>query len=184
MDDRKGQIMFMTEEERELRKNLRLKLEEIANRNKLFDNHGNEIKAIHITDVMRLILEEDVEILELQHKIKQLTKIRTEITVEDLEKALANDPKGSTELNQQIVDFVKDKNAPGINAIEILTDNVPIRPEAFSKCKGLGVSSIICHQSLEDISLINIDEADRLIGPDDKTKEAYKNRDILKRDVQ
>lgn len=188
MDDRIGQIMFMTAEERELRINLRLKLEEIANKNKLFDNHGNEIKAIHITDVMRLILEEDVEILELQHKIKQLTKIRTEITVEDLENALANDPKGSTEVNQQIVDFVKDKNAPGINVFEILTDNVPIiRPEAFSKCSGLGVSSVICHQSLEDISFINIDEADRIIGPDDKTeeayKEAYKNRDILKRDV-
>lgn len=172
--------MFMTAEERELRINLRLKLEEIANKNKLFDNHGNEIKAIHITDVMRLILEEDVEILELQHKIKQLTRIRTEITVEDLENALANDPKGSTEVNQQIVDFVKDKNAPGINALGILTDNFPIRPEAFSKCRGLGVSSVICHQSLEDISIYT-DEADRLIGPDDKTKEAYKNRDILER---
>lgn len=114
MDDRKGQIMFMTEEERELRKNLRLKLEEIANRNKLFDNHGNEIKAIHITDVMRLILEEDVEILELLHNIKQLTKIRTERTLEDLSN--------------------------------------------------------------------NFDESDRLLEPDDKTKEAFKSREILKRD--
>lgn len=71
--------MFMTNEERELRKNLRLKLEEIADRNKLFDNHGNEIKAIYVTDVMRLILEEDIEILELQKEIQKLTTSRMEI---------------------------------------------------------------------------------------------------------
>lgn len=71
--------MVMTKEELELRKNLRLKLEEIADRNKLFDNHRNEIKAIHITDVMRLLLEENSEILELQKEIQRLTKIRMEI---------------------------------------------------------------------------------------------------------
>ncbi len=71
--------MFMTNEERELRKNFRLKLEEIADRNKLFDNHGNEIKAIHITDVMRLLLEENTEILELQKEIQKLTASRMEL---------------------------------------------------------------------------------------------------------
>lgn len=71
--------MFMTNQERELRKNLRLKLEEIADRNKLFDNHGNEIKAIHITDVIRLLLEEDTEILDTQKEIQKLTKIRMEL---------------------------------------------------------------------------------------------------------
>lgn len=96
--------MFMTNEERELRKSLRLKLEEVANKNKLFDNHGNEIKAIHVTDVMRLILEEDTEILELQNKIQELTAIR----VEDFKKTLENDPKGCSEINQQIVDFARD----------------------------------------------------------------------------
>ena len=69
--------MFMTNEERELRKNLRLKLEEVANRNKLFDNHGNEIKAIHITDVMRLL--EDTEILELQKDIQKLATNRMKL---------------------------------------------------------------------------------------------------------
>ena len=71
--------MFMTNEERELRKKFRLKLEEIADRNKLFDNHGNEIKAIHITDVMRLLLAEDTEILELQKEIQKLTTNRMEL---------------------------------------------------------------------------------------------------------
>lgn len=69
--------MFMTNEERELRKTLRLKLEEIADRNKSFDNHGNEIKTIHLTDVMRLL--EDTEILELQKEIQKLTTNRMEL---------------------------------------------------------------------------------------------------------
>ncbi|MFW3425957.1 hypothetical protein ACN9KI_03660 [Aliarcobacter butzleri] len=69
--------MFMTNEERKLRKTLRLKLEEIADRNKSFDNHGNEIKTIHVTDVMRLL--EDTEILELQKEIQKLTTNRMEL---------------------------------------------------------------------------------------------------------
>lgn len=102
----------------------------------------------------------------------------------DLE-ILANDPKGCSELNKQIVDFARDisiNEQYGINPLKVYTDNISMIPEAFSKCNGLGVSSFICSQSIEDLS-INFDEADSLIGPDDKTKEAYKSRVILKQDV-
>lgn len=61
----------MTEEEKLLRKELKNKLDIIANREPFFDKHKNEIKAIHVTDIMRILLDKDYQdIVDLQNKIR------------------------------------------------------------------------------------------------------------------
>jgi hypothetical protein len=62
-------ILSMTNEEQELRKQLRLKLDSVSEN--LKDNHGNDCKSLPITSVMRTLLENE-EIIKLSYDIRSL----------------------------------------------------------------------------------------------------------------
>lgn len=57
----------MTDIERDLRKTLRKHLEEQVNE-PLFDKHGNEVKALHLTKVMDIVLN-DRDVSYIKYKI-------------------------------------------------------------------------------------------------------------------